>query len=220
MSPHSRSRRRCFGSHTRTARTLPICAATTTIYHTTSRSSRPMRLPERPTELRQLDLMVRLKSYSEGTATWLPDAQRLGQHERKACEELYVNLTSLIEKCLHPLMNRVTSREMQTFTMHDHAHGLKVSHLMWHILQPSRRELLVPGEIALLLLAAHLHDLGMGLSPQERKARLSPTSDLWDRLDADSSYFQVLENLSALSVTQNSGCRTRRYSCSTIPQRG
>lgn len=157
------------------------------------------RIPERPPKLCELDLMKRLKAYSEGRATWFPDDQELGSHERTACHELYVRLTALIERCLHPLMDRVTSREMQGFTMHDSGHGLKVAHLMWHIMKPSRRDLLSPGELALLVLSAHLHDLGMGLNEEERAARLHPDSDLWDKIDEQSEYSKSLENLSKLA---------------------
>jgi hypothetical protein len=38
-------------------------------------------------------------------------------------------------------------------------------------------------EIALLVLAAHLHDVGMALTKEERTARLSSSSDLWERLE-------------------------------------
>jgi hypothetical protein len=33
------------------------------------------------------------------------------------------------------------------------------------------------------VLCAFFHDLGMGLSSEERQARLAPESDLWDKLD-------------------------------------
>jgi molecular chaperone HtpG len=138
-----------------------------------------MRLPERPQTLTGLDLMIRLKEYADGLKSWFPD-RVLGSHERAACHQLYSNLTALVERCLHPMMDRVTSREMEVFTMHDHGHGLKVAHLMWHIIQPRRRDTLSPGEIALLVVSAHLHDLGMGLSKEERETRLRPESDLWD----------------------------------------
>src|ERR1700691_2948840 len=98
-----------------------------------------MRIPERPERLADLDLMKRLKAYSAGTDTWQPQGQPLGNHEQTACGELHAHLTELIENCIHPLMDRVTSREMQGFTMHDHGHGLKVAHLMWHIITPQRR---------------------------------------------------------------------------------
>jgi hypothetical protein len=162
-----------------------------------------MRVPERPQKLCDLDLMKRLKAYSEGKATWLPEGQELGGHERTACQELHVHLTALIERCLHPLMDRVTSREMEGFTMHDSGHGLKVAHLMWHIMNPRRRELVSPGEIALLVVSAHLHDLGMGLSKEERKARLATESDLWDKVDPQSSYVRALKQLTDLAAKED-----------------
>lgn len=157
-----------------------------------------MRLPERPQNLAGLDLMTRLKEYADGLKSWFPDRE-LGLHERSACHELYSNLIALVERCLHPLMDRVTSREMDAFTMHDHGHGLKVAHLMWHIIQLKRRDALSPGEIALLVVSAHLHDLGMGLSKDEREARLRPESDLWDKIDTDSLYQQALDRLAEIA---------------------
>ena len=99
-------------------------------------------------------------------------------------------------------MDRITAREMQGFTMHDRAHGLKVAHLMWHILKQERQQSLTPAEIGLMVTAAHLHDLGMGLSDQERAARLHRDSDLWEKLDPHSSYFGSLERLA--EVARNS----------------
>ena len=45
---------------------------------------------------------------------------------------------------------------------------MQIKILMWHILRPDRRSLLTPGEIALLITAAHFHDMGMGLSESAR----------------------------------------------------
>jgi hypothetical protein len=98
-------------------------------------------------------------------------------------------------------MDRVTAREMQGFTMHDRSHGMKVAHLMWHLLRPDRRSRLAPAEIALLVISAHFHDLGMGLSEQERNARLPPESDIWDRIDPRSAYSKALSGLKALAAS-------------------
>jgi hypothetical protein len=157
------------------------------------------RIPERPQTVPELDLIKRLKAYAEGAATWHSHGESVGSKERQACQVLHANLIAFVEKCLHPLMDRVTSREMQTFTMHDHAHGLKVAHLMWHIIAPQRRETLTPPEIALLISAAHLHDLGMALNEDERRVRLSPDSDLWDAVEPQSSYYEKLSLLEDLA---------------------
>jgi molecular chaperone HtpG len=125
----------------------------------------------------------------------MADGQRPGQRERDACRDLHNQLTKIVNSCLGYLMDRVGAREMRTFTMHDSQHGLKVAHLMWHILKPHRREHLTPPEIGLLVLAAHLHDLGMGLSDEERRARLAPTSDLWDKVDLHQDYRKALAKL-------------------------
>jgi Histidine kinase-, DNA gyrase B-, and HSP90-like ATPase len=157
------------------------------------------RVPERPESLADLDLMKRLKRLSEGDATWHADGHSLGLHEREVCGLLHSNLVGLIDRCVSPLLDRIAAREMQTFTMHDRNHGLKVAHLMWQIIKPSRRELLTPAEIAFLIVAAYFHDLGMALSDEERHARLQQGSDLWDRLDPQSVYFDSIEKLKLLA---------------------
>ena len=116
-------------------------------------------------------------------------------NETQACSLLHSVIVSFLDELVHPLLDRVNAREMSGFTMHDKMHGLKVAHLMWHIIEPERRQRLTPVEIALLLLSAHLHDLGMCLSDDERKARLSPSSDLWDALDPKSPYLSALDEL-------------------------
>ncbi|MEH2480236.1 hypothetical protein V1282_003593 [Nitrobacteraceae bacterium AZCC 2146] len=164
-----------------------------------------MQLPETPTSLRGLDLMKRLVAYQSGQATWYENGREVGPREQAACQQLNANLTNLVEKCLHPLMDRVTAREMQGFTMHDRYHGLKVAHLMWHALLPARRVTLSPVEIALLVTSAHLHDLGMGLSDRERSERLSPSSSLWDTVDPDSEYAKALSQLTDLAQSGTAG---------------
>lgn len=159
-----------------------------------------MRIPETPEHVAELDIMRRLKAYAEGGATWYDSGAALGRREREACDLLHTNLVALVEHCIHPLLDRITAREMQAFTMHDRSHALKVAHLMWRITNPSRRQILSPGEIALLVAAANLHDLGMGLSEDERRARLSPESDLWENIDPQSPYLKAVEGLAALAA--------------------
>lgn len=159
-----------------------------------------MQIPETPESVEALDLMKRLKSYADGQATWQLDRAVLSSGFKQACQALYNELTQLVNKVFAPLMDRVTSREMETYTMHDHKHGLKVAHLMWHILEPAARERLTPPEIGLLLCAAHLHDLGMGLNREERNARLDPASDLWERLELDEPTKAAIEALRARTI--------------------
>src|SRR6266478_2552263 len=140
-----------------------------------------MQIPETPSSVVELDLMKRLDAYANGSVSWNSDKSEIGTTARQACRTLHTNLTNLVNGLFAFILDRVTAREMETFTMHDRVHGRKVAHLMWHILKPERREQLTPPEIALMLLAAHLHDLGMGLSPAERAVRLGPESDLWDK---------------------------------------
>jgi hypothetical protein len=162
-----------------------------------------MKIPERPLSVSSLDLMKQLHSYAYGHSSWL--SSPLGDREKNACLQLHSNLLQFTEKALHPILDRVTSREMQSFTMHDTGHSLKVAHLMWHIIKPERRAVLSPAEIALLVLSAHLHDLGMGLSEDERKSRLEPTSDLWEKYGEDLEFKHRLESLrkTALNATES-----------------
>jgi hypothetical protein len=154
-----------------------------------------MRVSETPTSVEDLDLMKLLEAYGNGSATWRRD-EELGTIEKAECQRLHSALTSAVKKIFGPILDRISAREMRTFTMHDSVHGLKVSHLMWHIIDEKRRSVLTPPEIAMLVVSAHLHDLGMGLiSDEERCARLAPASDLWNKVDAIGGYKKTLEKL-------------------------
>lgn len=156
-----------------------------------------MQIPETPQSVVELDLMKRLDDYATGSASWNADGVVTGEAARQACRTLHTNLTNLVNGLLAFILDRVTAREMETFTMHDRVHGRKVAHLMWHILKPERRQLLTPPEIGILIVAAHLHDLGMGLSPAERDARLAPESELWDKLEIEDTVRVAIEKLRA-----------------------
>lgn len=154
-----------------------------------------MQVSQTPQSIDQLDLMKRLDTYANGKATWSTDGSSVGPSLRQACRTLHAHLIQLVNEVLAPLLDRTTSREMETFTMHDRRHGLKVAHLMWHILIPARRDCLTPPEIAMLVLAAYMHDLGMALSTGERNARLELTSDLWEKLEVEESLKCAFEQL-------------------------
>lgn len=153
-----------------------------------------MQVPETPKSVHDLDLMKQLERYATGVASWDPETA-VGPNAQNACKLLHANVVAIVEKAIAPILDRVTAKEMDTFTMHDRSHGLKVSHLMWHILEPSRRQRLTPPEIALLVLSAHFHDIGMALTKEERNERLSPTSDLWERLEVDERTKERIETL-------------------------
>jgi hypothetical protein len=154
-----------------------------------------MQIPETPISIEQLDLMKRLSDYSLGKASWLEYQPEPGQNQKQSCQILHSNIVFLVSGMLAPLLGRINARETETFTMHDSKHSLKVAHLMWHILKPDRRERLTPSEIALLVLSAYLHDLGMALSPKQREERLSPESDLWQHLEIDENLKNSIINL-------------------------
>ncbi|MGH2376831.1 MAG: HD domain-containing protein, partial [bacterium] len=155
----------------------------------------PIQIPETPERVEHLDLMKRLDDYANGQATWT--GSPIGPNTKQECSLLHSHLVQLVDDVFAPILTRTTSRELETFTMHDPKHGLKVAHLMWHILEPGRRQHLTPPEIAMLVVAAHLHDLGMALMPEERRARLAPDSDLWDRLEVDDATKHSIEQFRA-----------------------
>jgi hypothetical protein len=79
--------------------------------------------------------------------------------------------------------------------MHDAYHAQKVAHLMWHILKPEKRERLTPPEIGLMVLSAYFHDLGMALSADTRKDRLSAMTQLIQRNGLTESHNLALVKL-------------------------
>lgn len=153
-----------------------------------------MQLPETPAALVELDLIKRLNSYATGEDSWLPNSEKLSKTTSGACQELLANLIK-IDKLVSPILDKVNSREMDVFTMHDKRHALKVAHIMWHILKPERRLSLTAPEIGMLIASAFVHDLGMFISKEDRDKRLSPTSELWGRLDPDGKIQQRIEEL-------------------------
>jgi hypothetical protein len=169
-----------------------------------------MQIPETPARVEDLDLMRRLRAYADGSATWHGDGAPVGENARKECARLHTALSGLVDKALASLLDRITAREMETFTMHDRRHGNKVAHLMWHILAPERRERLTPPEIGMLVAAAFLHDVGMALTPAEREARLDPESDLWERLELDEAQKQAMDELRARARDEALGETQRR----------
>lgn len=141
-----------------------------------------MQIPLTPANIVDLNLMQRLADYGAQKATFETAGTPLDRTVADACRRLH-SMLSMFDRTVAPLLDRVTAKEMDTFTLHDHKHALKVAHLMWHIIAPERRELLTPPEIGMLVSSAYLHDLGMFLSDAEREKRLSPDSDLWQSLD-------------------------------------
>ncbi len=154
-----------------------------------------MQIPETPLSIQELDLMKRLNAYATGSSSWITDESSIGQNTKAECQTLYTNIVSFVTKMLVPLLDRINVREMETFTMHDSNHSLKVAHLMWHILHHERRDTLTPPEIAILVISAFLHDLGMALSPEEREKRLDVNSDLWHHLEIDENLKNTIIHL-------------------------
>lgn len=170
-----------------------------------------MKIPETPSSVEQLDLMQLLDSYATGAATWHEDGSKIGKELQQSCRSLHTHIVELVTQVFAFILDRINAREMDIFTMHDRRHGAKVAHLMWHITTPERRKRLSPAEIALLVLAAYIHDAGMALTRKERELRLSGDSDLWLNLEnmeeAKRSFFALRERLKDSTV--NGGLRAR-----------
>src|SRR4029077_8561389 len=127
----------------------------------------PYQIPAPPSELKELDLMKRLAKYADGKAYWDSDMQSASSSEQFACHTLYSNISNLINLVFSPILNRANSGTLEQFTMHDAAHGRKVAHLMWYLLNKERRNQLTPPEIAILVLSAFMHDIGMWLDKDD-----------------------------------------------------
>jgi hypothetical protein len=174
-----------------------------------SKVRQTMQIPETPSRVTELDLMKLLAAYGAGDAMFSPDRLPLGQAARQACMELHSMLASL-ERTVAPLLDKVTAKEMDAFTSHDRRHALKVAHIMWHIITPERRSILTPPEIGLLIAAAFIHDLGMFLSDAEREMRLSPESDLWQKLEVSPEIRAKIEGLKKAVIEEKVPARQQR----------
>ncbi|MCH7871961.1 MAG: ATP-binding protein, partial [Planctomycetes bacterium] len=168
-----------------------------------------MQIPETPDHIGDLDLLKRLKEYADGKASWRQNETALGPSARDACHKLHAGLVDLAT-CVAPLLDNATAKEMDTFTMHDRKHAMKVAHLMWHLLQPERREGLTSPEIGMLVAGAFIHDLGMFLSNEQREERLAPDSDLWEVLDVDPAVCERLEKLREAATAQKAAVPRQR----------
>ena len=88
-----------------------------------------MQIPKTPLTFEELDLIQQLKEYSESDTE---------------VAKLFTNITSFVKDMLTPLLGKINARQMETFTMHDPNHALKVAQLMWYIIKPERRDKLTP----------------------------------------------------------------------------
>lgn len=99
------------------------------------------------------------------------------------------------------------------YTLHDEAHLLRVTELMARVLTPPGVEALNPVEIALLILAAFFHDLGMVPSPGERDALASDSDFQMFREGWRADHPSLAETEAALrdpSATEADRARLRR----------
>lgn len=106
----------------------------------------------RPDSLEATRLWNRLDSGFEGQEG--KDAKKLAQYLLDLCQEARERMKAF--PSLHP-----------QYTLHDEAHLLRVTELMATVMPRKTLVGLNPVEIALLVLAAHLHDQGMVLEREE-----------------------------------------------------
>lgn len=130
-----------------------------------------------PNNIEDLELLKMLKNYADGKSSW--KGSELTIIEKESSNLLYSNIINFINNVIIPILNRATSRELESFTMHDKNHGMKVAQLMWRILTPEKREILSPPEIGLLVFSAFFHDLGMALNKEEREKDLELYGIQW-----------------------------------------
>lgn len=116
-------------------------------------------IPETPEDIRELQLLRRLEQYASGDSTYTENP--LTKKEKHEAQLLHTRIVNLLEGAIAPILDRTTSRELETFTMHNSVHAHKVANLMWYILLPDVRAKLTPPEIGIMISAAFLHDLGM-----------------------------------------------------------
>ena len=81
--------------------------------------SSSMQIPETPQTVADLDLMKRLDAYANGAASWSTDGNPIGEAAKQACRTLHTNLINLTNGVFAYVLDRVTAREMEMFTMHD-----------------------------------------------------------------------------------------------------
>jgi molecular chaperone HtpG len=73
----------------------------------------------------------------------------------------------------NPLLDLIMSGPFREYTLHNPAHAKKLVHLSGHIIHPETISLLTPLEIAVIIMACYLHDMGMCLTSTEREKILA-----------------------------------------------
>ena len=68
-----------------------------------------------------------------------------------------------------PLLNRISAGPFENYTLHDPGHSRKILHLAEQLIPEQTITQLSALELAVIIMAAYLHDLGMYLSSIERK---------------------------------------------------
>jgi len=154
-----------------------------------------MQVSETPKRIEELELLKLLQDYSTGSQSYLD--RNLGDEAKEACKILYAHLLQFT-KSISVLLDKVHSREMDMFTMHDSRHSRKVAHLMWNILTQEQQEKLTPPEIGLMVTCAFFHDFGMLLLPDERDKLLKPESELWRKSNVDETIQAYIKECQSL----------------------
>ena len=111
-------------------------------------------------------MSVDLKSWSN-TELWKQlkgRAEKGGKAHEPAAE--FIPQVELWMKKIQAVLSQGHT-DPQDFTLHDNGHSYRVAEWMPHLIRPEHWQDLSDYEVALLLLAAYLHDIGM--SPERKK---------------------------------------------------
>jgi molecular chaperone HtpG len=93
----------------------------------------------------------------------------------------------------NPLLDLILAGPFREYTLHNPNHAKKLVHLCEYVIDPTTLEELTALELAVIVMACHLHDLGMCLTSKERsqilsdpkfEAELRNWPQLWDDLMA------------------------------------
>jgi hypothetical protein len=91
---------------------------------------------------------------------------------RDVADGLAERVTAFVE-AVRPLLDMVLAGPFKEYTLHNPAHATKLVHLVEYVVDLTTLNQLTPLEISVVILASHLHDLGMSLTQKERSQILA-----------------------------------------------
>jgi Molecular chaperone, HSP90 family len=97
---------------------------------------------------------------------WKRLEREFASEDSEVAAVLAANLVTICDAELSPRLKAIPTL-MPEYTLHDDVHALRVTEIMWRVMPDRVRTALNPVEIALLILAAYVHDQGMVMDPGE-----------------------------------------------------